>query len=266
MRDRGRVRVHLGGQRLLLDLPRPQVGAAGVGVKGGERGVQGGVGEDEVREGGLLLISVVILARSGHSFTAPLHATGGAGGFSGLLGITFATAVSGFVGWENSAGLAEEIRNPRRVIPIAVLSSIAVVAALYLVSTWSAVSGYAHWLGPVKGMARLGNLTNAAPFLELANHYAPWFYYGVVAIGVISPAACYLAAVTQCSRWTYASARSGLLPRPLARISPAHRVPANAIWLYAIVIAALCVVPYWLLHGNAVAIAAYEAGIGTVPA
>jgi amino acid transporter len=97
--------------------------------------------------GGLLLISVVILARSGHSFTAPLHATGGAGGFSGLLAITFATAVSGFVGWENSAGLAEEIRNPRRVIPIAVLSSIAVVAALYLVSTWSAVSGYAHWLG-----------------------------------------------------------------------------------------------------------------------
>jgi len=167
VRDRGRVRVHLGGQRLVLDLPRPQVGAAGVGVKGGERGVQGGVGEDEVREGGLLLISVVILARSGHSFTAPLHATGGAGGFSGLLGITFATAVSGFVGWANSAGLAEEIRNPRRVIPIAVLSSIAVVAALYLVSTWSAVSGYAHWLGPVKGMARLGNLTNAAPASSL---------------------------------------------------------------------------------------------------
>jgi amino acid transporter len=54
--------------------------------------------------GGLLLISVVIMARSGHSFTAPPHATGGAGGFSGLLGITFATAVSGFVGWENSAG------------------------------------------------------------------------------------------------------------------------------------------------------------------
>jgi amino acid transporter len=107
----------------------------------------------------------------------------------------FATALSGFVGWENSAGLAEEIRNPRRVIPIAVLSSIAVVAALYLVSTWSAVSGYAHWLGPVKGMARLGNLNNAAPFLELANHYAPWFYYGVVAIGVISPAAADLPGV-----------------------------------------------------------------------
>src|SRR5690348_14647324 len=32
-----------------------------------------------------------------------------------------------------------------------------------------------------------------------------------------------------------------------------------------IIVAALCVVPYFLLHGNAVSIAAYEAGIGTVP-
>src|SRR6266851_5387200 len=31
------------------------------------------------------------------------------------------------------------------------------------------------------------------------------------------------------------------------------------------VIGALCVIPYFMLHGNAVTVAAYEAGIGTVP-
>jgi amino acid transporter len=86
-----------------------------------------------------------------------------------------------------------------------------------------------------------------------------------VAIGVISPAACYLAAITACSRWTFASARGGLLPRRLARVSARTAVPAAAVVLWMTVIAALCVIPYFMLHGNAVTVAAYEAGVGTVP-
>jgi amino acid transporter len=216
--------------------------------------------------GGLLLISLIILFRSGSAVSAPLHAHGGSpGGWGGLVGITFATAVSGFIGWENAASLTEEIRNPRKVVPIAILGSIGIVAVLYLIATWSAVSGYVHWMGAAAGTARLGNLANAAPFVELAGHYAPWLHWEVVAIGVISPAACYLAAITACSRWTFASARGGLLPRRLARVCDRHSVPAAAAVLWMLVIAALCVVPYFLLHGNAVTVAAYEAGIGTVP-
>ena len=109
--------------------------------------------------GGLLLISVIILARSGGAITAPLHAHGGTpGGFGGLVGITFAVAVSGYIGWENSAGLAEEIRNPRKVIPIAILGSITVVAVIYLIATWAATSGYVHWMGAKAG--RPGSATS----------------------------------------------------------------------------------------------------------
>ena len=219
-----------------------------------------------VEAGGLLLISLIVLVRSGGAVGAPLHAHGGTpGGWGGIVGITFATAVSGFIGWENSASLAEEIRNPRKVIPVAILGSIGVVALIYLVSTWAAVSGYVHWKGTAAGTARLGSLTNAAPYVELADHYAPWMHWGVVAIGVISPAACYLAAITACSRWTFASARGGLLPGRLARVSSRTAVPAAAVVLWMTVIGALCVIPYFMLHGNAVTVAAYEAGIGTVP-
>ena len=176
--------------------------------------------------GGLLLISLIILARSGGAITAPLHAHGGhPGGFGGLVGITFAVAVSGFIGWENSAGLAEEIRQPRKVIPVAILGSISVVAVIYLIATWAATAGYIHWMGVKAGAARLGDVTNAAPFLELADHYAHWFHWGIVAIGVISATACYLAALTACSRWTFASARAGLLPRR----SPACHAPMSRL-------------------------------------
>ncbi len=215
-----------------------------------------------VEAGGLLLISLIILFRSGGAIGAPMHAHGGMpGGWGGIVGITFATAVSGFIGWENSASLAEEIRNPRKVIPVAILGSIGIVALLYLVATWAAVSGYVHWKGSAAGTARLGSLTNAAPFVDLADHYAPWLHWAVVAIGVISPAACYLAAITACSRWTFASARGGLL----ARVSSRTAVPAAAVVLWMTIIAALCVIPYFMLRGNAVTVAAYEAGIGTVP-
>jgi amino acid transporter len=219
-----------------------------------------------VEAGGLTIVSVIVLVRSGSDITAPLHAAGGApGGWGGIVGITFATAVSGFVGWENSAAMADEIRNPRRVVPVAIMSSIAIVGVLYLLATWAATAGYVHWLGEAGGTARLGDLTNAAPYVELARHYAGWFVWAVVLIGFISPAACYLAAMTACSRWTYASARAGLLPAPLARVSRRSQVPAAAVWLWTAIVTALVVVPYFLLDGNAVTIAAYEAGIGTVP-
>ena len=42
-------------------------------------------------------------------------------------------------------------------------------------------------------------------------------------------------------------------------------MPAAAVVLWMTVIGALCVIPYFMLHGNAVTVAAYEAGIGTVP-
>jgi len=96
--------------------------------------------------GGLAVICIAVLARSGDALDAPLHASGGSpGGWGGLLGITFATAVSGFVGWENSLGMTEEIRRPKRVIPIAMLGSITVVALLYLLASWAAT----HDLVPV---------------------------------------------------------------------------------------------------------------------
>ena len=45
-------------------------------------------------------------------------------GFSGL-GLAFPLAIYLFIGWENSAALAEETNNPRRNVPRAVFLSIA---------------------------------------------------------------------------------------------------------------------------------------------
>ena len=81
---------------------------------------------------GLIILSFVVLSLAHGHIGAPVHASGGSpGGFRGLVGLTFALAVSGFIGWENSGALAEESKNPKRYIPITVYVSVAIITVLY---------------------------------------------------------------------------------------------------------------------------------------
>lgn len=212
---------------------------------------------------GLIILSVVVLIRAHAHFGAPFAASGGSpGGFRGLAGLTFALAVSGFIGWENSGALAEESKNPRRYIPITVYASVAIIAFLYVLSSWAAVSGFADWKGTVSGVNFLG--TEATPFLDLSRHFSPWFDWFIGVVGVTSSFGCFLAAVNSQARITFSGARAGLLPRQAARLNRA-KVPWVSVVLYVSLVVALVVIPFATMHGDAVAIFSDEAGIGTVP-
>lgn len=215
---------------------------------------------------GLIVLAVVVLIRAHGHLGAPFHASGGApGGFRGLAGLTFALAVSGFVGWENSGALAEESRNPRRYIPITVYSSVVIIAGLYVLSSWAAVAGFASWKGPVAGVNFLGSPAEATPFLDLSRHFSPWFDWFIGLVGFTSSFGCFIAAANSQSRITFNGARAGLLPRQVAAVSPRTKVPWASVLVYVGLLVVLVVVPYFAMHGDAVSIFSDEAGIGTVP-
>jgi len=145
---------------------------------------------------GLIILSVVVLTRVHGHLGAPFHASGGSpGGFRGLVGLTFALAVSGFVGWENSGALAEESRNPRRYIPITVFTSVAIITVLYVLSTWAAVAGFADWKGTVSQTritfngARAGLLPPS--MATVSRTKVPWasvaIYTGLTVLLVVIP-------------------------------------------------------------------------------
>src|SRR5580698_37925 len=74
----------------------------------------------------LLLLAVaiaVLIQHSGHINASPFDPSNLHRGFSGLS-LGFPLAIYLFVGWENSAALAEEHRDPRRGVTRAVFSSI----------------------------------------------------------------------------------------------------------------------------------------------
>jgi amino acid transporter len=214
---------------------------------------------------GLLILSVVVLIRAHAQIGAPFHAFGGApGGFRGLAGLTFALAVSGFIGWENSGALAEESKNPRRYIPVTVYTSVAIIAFLYVLSSWAAVTGFADWKGSVAGVNYLGSPAEATPFLDLSRHFSSWFDWFIGVVGVTSSFGCFIAAVNSQARIVFNGARAGLLPRKAATLNRA-KVPWVSVLIYVGLVVALVVIPYATMHGNAVDIFSDEAGIGTVP-
>lgn len=214
---------------------------------------------------GLIILSAVVLIRAHGHFGAPFGASGGSpGGFRGLAGLTFALAVSGFIGWENSGALAEESKNPRRYIPVTVYVSVATIAFLYVLSSWAAVAGFADWKGAVAGVNYLGSPNEATPFLDLSRHFSPWFDWFIGVVGVTSSFGCFLAAVNSQTRIIFNGARAGLLPRQAARLNRA-KVPWVSVLIYVAIAVALVVIPFATLHGNAVSIFSDEAGIGTVP-
>lgn len=212
---------------------------------------------------GLIVLSVVVLTLAHGHLGAPLHAHGGSpGGFKGLVGFTFALAVSGFIGWENSGALAEESKDPKRFIPITVFTSIAVITVLYVLSSWAAVAGFSDWKGSIAGINALGG--EVTPFLDLSRHFTPWFSWFIGIVGFTSSLGCFVAAANSQTRITFNGARAGLLPRPVAAVTR-NKVPWASVAIYVGLTVILVVVPYFALHGNAVSIFSDEASIGTVP-
>lgn len=210
----------------------------------------------------LLGFAVLLLVASGPSADVPLRDTGG---LTGLAGLTFPLAVAGMIGWDNSATMSAELRRPRRTVPIAVIASVLIVGGLYSLCTWAGLAAYTDWMGAEAGAARFGDPENSAPFLELAQHYAPQAYTVLAVVGGVSSLACLIAALIGMSRVTYAAARAGMLPAALGRASKRTGVPVGATLLWSGLVLATVVLPPLLTGADPTTISAWEAGMGTVP-
>jgi amino acid transporter len=215
---------------------------------------------------GLLILSIGVMILAPQYIGAPLHDGGGSpGGFAGLAGGTLALVAFGYVGWEHSGALAEELKYPHRNIPIAIFSSIAVIAIVFVVSSWGAVVGFVAWLGPTKGINLLGNPSEVNPFLDMTNHFMPWLDWLVGLIGITSALGCYLAAVNALARIVFNGAREKLLPSLFVRVSSKAKTPYMTIFLVTALCVLLMLAFYFLFNGDPVLTSAYAAGIGSVP-
>lgn len=165
----------------------------------------------------LLGVVAATLARPGATVEAGIPTAVG-GDLLGLLqgaGLFFFA----FAGYARIATLGEEVRDPARTIPRAVVVSLSVVLLTYLLVAVALLRGL--------GLPALSGAT--APLAELAAAIVPgqgsWVVRVVAGLAALGALLNLLLGI---SRTTVAMARDGHLPRPLARLSGPRRVPRAA--------------------------------------
>ncbi|MER5556446.1 amino acid permease [Streptomyces sp. NPDC002793] len=149
----------------------------------------------------------------------------------GVAGVTAGASVAFFsyIGFDAITTAGEEVRNPRRNIPIAIMICIGVVTLLYCAVALGAIGA----LG-----ADAVSDKPAALSLVVDEVTGSSVGGGVIAFGaVVAIASVVLAVMYGQTRILMSMSRDGLIPRVFERVSPKTRTPVANTWIVATVFA-----------------------------
>jgi len=149
----------------------------------------------------------------------PAAARGGVAGFgAAMLGALWA-----YNGWNEVTYVAEEVKDPQRNLPLALIGGIGVIATLYVLVN----AAYFYVLTPAEVA---GISASSAVATEVATRVlgsgAATVMAGVLAVSIFG--ALQITSLV-CARIPYAMARDGVFFAGLARLSPRTRVPIRAL-------------------------------------
>ena len=190
----------------------------------------------------LLLIGAIIMLVVNHASIswAPLMVSSVTGGWKGI-GLGFPLAIYLFIGWENSAMLAEETTNPRRNVPRALITGTLAIGILYMFLAFATETAFHNNLKAISA--------SAIPFVDAFKASAAAALIIAYIAGVTSIFSSLIGLTNAQARILFSSSREGLLPAFFGKIHPQHRTPHAAMWAY--IIMALLIV---LIFGTAYSI------------
>jgi len=180
----------------------------------------------------VLSILLIVNAKGNNTLLAFTPATWahGRGGVSGVL-VGAVIGVLSFAGFESAALLAEESKNPRRIIQPVLLLAVVVMGAFFVLASYAGLVGYNFNIGTVTDThSYLG--APGTPWFTLGEQV--WGKTGMYVVGLVlleSLAANVAAGFTALSRVVYAMGRSGALPSAFGRTNRRFRTPTLALLL-----------------------------------
>ncbi|MRN61384.1 MAG: amino acid permease [Nitrosopumilales archaeon] len=156
----------------------------------------------------------------------------GIGGIVAAMGLTFIA----FEGYEIIVQTGEEVKNPKKNIPRAIFTSLAIVVVLYCLVAFVSIGaifppGVPAW----KYIGHYGDLgiTKAAAL------FLPYGAFIVLGGGIVSSLAALNATTFSSSRVSFAMGRHYNLPHRLSTIHPRHKTPHVAIGISGVIMAVM---------------------------
>ncbi|EKM99632.1 MULTISPECIES: APC family permease [Acidocella] len=206
----------------------------------------------------LLVVGAVIMlvVNRGSISMAPFTIAAVTGGWKGI-GLGFPLAIYLFIGWENSAMLAEETTNPRRNVPRALIVGTLSIGILYMFLSFATETAFHN---DVKA------ITNSSlPFVDAFKASAAGILIIAYLAGVTSIFSSLIGLTNAQARILFSSAREGLLPPFFGKIHPQHRTPHAAMWTY-IVVALVIVLGFGTFYNiDPVTLFGDTGTLGTIP-
>jgi amino acid transporter len=183
----------------------------------------------------LVVVSLwAIISHHAHLSLAPFQPSHITGGLSGLAA-GFPLAIYLFIGWENSAALAEETDNPRRNVGRAVFTSVAIMSVSYILFAYATVTGFGY------NIAKL--TVSEIPFIGVAQGTLGILAFAAYLAGLTSTLGALIAGTNSQARLVFNAGREGLLPSFMGRVDPERRTPTNAIFTFIAI--ALLIIGGW---------------------
>ena len=138
-----------------------------------------------------------------------------------------------FIGFEDMLNVSEEVKNPRRNMPIALISAMLIATAIYMAVAVTAVS-----VVPWRELSAA-----AGPLTEVVARAAPWFpAVGFTFITIFAVANTALINYLMASRMLYGLSHQGLMPKAMGKVHARRQTPHVAIAALFVVVAALAMV------------------------
>jgi len=176
---------------------------------------------------GVIVILDLIVSFKGGAHGQDLSALGPShtlkGGFQGIgFGLIF--GVLSYIGFETSAVLGEETRNPRKAIPASILIAVIFAIVFYVWTTYVIAIGV--------GVSKAGSAKWASDptvLADTATRYSGHFLSVLISIAaILSAFVVCLACATAAARTMFAMGREGTLPAWFGKTHRTYKTPVNA--------------------------------------
>jgi APA family basic amino acid/polyamine antiporter len=197
---------------------------AALNYRGIAESIKVNIGITFIEATGLLFIigigAFVLLSGDGNPGQAFTFKESGFGAFTGILAGA-ATAFYAFIGFEDAVNLAEEVKEPHRSFPPALVTGIVGATIIYLLVAFTAAM-----------TVPLNVLTESTgPLLEVVERGVPGLNAGrfFSAIAMIAVSNTMLINMVMASRLLYGMGRQRVLPSAFSRVSPTRRTPVFSI-------------------------------------
>jgi amino acid transporter len=177
----------------------------------------------------VLVIAGIWKGFSGHAHALTLlRAPVAAPSLAGAVSVT----LWNYMGWDNASTIAQEVEAPQRNYPRAMLISAALVALTYIVPLAAVALA-----GVPASRFSTGAWTDAARSIGGPGLFGTGLAFAVVLGGMLNGAGMFNALMLSYARIPFALAQDGLLPRFLARTTPASSSRTPVPWASIVVCA-----------------------------